>query len=83
MKIAIKHESYPVKNGFAEHSPETNLTAHGYSPYIACRNLERTVNMFFRPFEREGSLSSLIQRLNLTVIDDGTMELTEVVLESQ
>jgi hypothetical protein len=37
--------------------------------------------MFFRPFERANSLSDLIQRLNLLVVDDGTMEFTEVLLK--
>lgn len=71
MLIVLKHSVYPVKNGYAAHSPEIGLTAHGYSVEVARHNLERVALMFLRPFEREGRLHEEIGVLGLKVEDDG------------
>jgi hypothetical protein len=65
MKIILKHEIYSIKNGFAAHSPEIGLTAHGHSPEIAKKNLERTAVMFMQPFQREGTLRDVINRMKI------------------
>lgn len=65
MNIILKPEMYRIKNGFAAHSKEIGLTAHGITPEIARRNLETTAVMFLRPFEREGQLREVVQRLKL------------------
>lgn len=74
MLIELKHTMYPVKNGFAAHSPELGLTAHGYSPQVAKENLERIALLFLRPFERQGSLKEEIHILGLEVgADEGEL----------
>ena len=75
MQIILKHDVYRVKNGFAAHSSALGLTAHGYSPEIARRNLERIALLFFKPFERQGKLTEEVRLLGLKMETDGT-ELT-------
>ena len=75
MLVVLKQTVYQVKNGFAAHSPELGLTAHGYSPEVARRNLERTVTLFLKPFERQGVFAEKVKLLKLKVEADGT-ELT-------
>lgn len=70
--IKLKQSTYQIKNGYAAHSPEIGLTAHGYSVEVAKRNLERIVLMFLRPFERDGRLHKELNLLGLQVEDDGT-----------
>ena len=65
MQVILKHSTYRIKNGFAVHSPEIGLTAHGYSPEIAEMNLERMVVMFMQPFRREGTLKDAINRMKI------------------
>jgi predicted RNase H-like HicB family nuclease len=65
MLIILKQEIYQIKNGFAAHSPELGMTAHGYSPDVARRNLERVALMFLKPFERLGVLEKEIKFLGL------------------
>ncbi len=77
MIVVLKHSVYPIKNGYAAHSPEIGLTAHGYSVDVARVNLERMGLMFLRPFEREGKLQEEINALGLKVEDEGT-EITVV-----
>ena len=72
MQIVLKHNIYPIKNGYAAQSPELGLTAHGYSPEVAKLNLERVSLMFFKPFERQGNLEQEIQILGLTTEKNGT-----------
>ncbi len=71
MRIILKHEIYPIKDGFAAHSPELGLTAHGQSPEVAKRNLERTAFLFFKPFERQGTLTQEVQLLGVNTKEDG------------
>jgi len=75
MRVILKHKVYRVKNGFAAHSPELGLTAHGYSPEVARQNLERTALLFLRPFDRQGNLKEEVQLLRLESEGDG-VELT-------
>lgn len=70
MLIILKQEIYQIKNGFAAHSPELGLTAHGYSPEVARRNLERVGLLFLKPFERAGNLKGEIQLLGLRIEGD-------------
>ena len=72
MLVILKQAVYQVKNGFAAHSPELGLTAHGYSPEVARRNLERTAFLFFKPFERQGKLNEEVKLLGLKIKADGT-----------
>jgi hypothetical protein len=71
MQIVLKHITYQIKNGYAAHSPELGLTAHGYSPEVAQRNLERLGLLFFRPFERQGKLTDEVELLGLKAEADG------------
>lgn len=79
MHIVLKHNLYQVKNGVAAHSPELGLTAHGYSPEVAQRNLERTALLFFKPFERQGKLKEEIRLLGIKIKDDGADLKVEVI----
>ena len=81
MQIILKHNLYQVKNGFAAYSPELGLTAHGYSPEVARRNLERIALLFFKPFERQGKVAEEVKLLGLQSKADGT-ELTVSVVRS-
>jgi len=67
MQIVLKHNVYRIKNGYAARSPELGLTAHGFSPEIAKRNLERMGLLFLRPFERKGNVREEIQLLGLSI----------------
>jgi hypothetical protein len=71
MIIILKHETYQIKNGFAVRSPELKLTAHGATPELAQRNLEKTVELFLKPFERDGILTDKIQSLGLNTKTNG------------
>jgi predicted RNase H-like HicB family nuclease len=71
MLLILKHETYQIKNGYAVRSPELKLAAHGATIELARRNLERTVELFLKPFERQGILDDKIQSLGLTVEPDG------------
>jgi hypothetical protein len=55
------------------------LTAHGYSPELADKNLERVVQRFLAPFEREGILAQEVAALGLESAEDGTPEV-QIVL---
>ena len=57
MKVILKHDIYPVKNGYAAHSPEMRVTAHGHSPEIAKRIFkERRLCLCSHSGEREALL---------------------------
>jgi hypothetical protein len=69
--IILKQETYPIKNGFAARSIELKLTAHGATVELAQRNLEKTVEYFLKPFERQGNLKDKIRSLGLKVEPNG------------
>lgn len=71
MVIILKQELYQIKAGFAARSSELGLVAHGSSPELARRNLERTALLFLRPFERQGRLKEELQILGVRTEDDG------------
>lgn len=71
MLIILKQETYQVKNGYAARSTELKLTAHGATVELAQRNLEKTVEFFLKPFERQGILDDKIQSLGLEVEPNG------------
>lgn len=71
MLVILKQETYQIKNGFAVRSPELKLTAHGASLELAKRNLEKTIEHFLKPFERQGILNDKIQSLGLRVEKNG------------
>lgn len=51
--------------GWASRCPSLGLAAHGYSPEVADKNLERLVRRFLAPFEREGVLEREVAALGL------------------
>ena len=69
MRITFKHDVNRVKNGFAARIPNLRLTAHGHSPELATRNLERTLLLYLRPFERQGTLSQELRAAGLDAQD--------------
>ena len=80
MRVVLKHEVNRIRNGFAARSPQLGLTAHGASPDIARRNLERTVLLLLKPLERQGCLEEELRRSGLQV-SDGTEELTIAIAD--
>jgi hypothetical protein len=80
VRVILKPEVYRIRNGFAARSPELGLAAHGASPEIARRNLERTVLYLLKPLEREGCLETELRRSGLEV-DEGPEELTVAVAD--
>lgn len=71
MKVVFKHEVNRIKSGFAARIPTLRLAAHGQSPELAARNLERTVLLFLRPFERAGTLERELENAGLEAQVDG------------
>jgi len=80
MQIILKHDVNPVKGGFAARSAKLGLVAHGRSPDVARRNLERVVLLYLRPFERQGTLERELELMELRTEDDGA-ELTVVAVD--
>lgn len=69
MKIIIKHEVNPIKNGYLARSKELKVAAQGYNEETAKANLERTVRVFLAPSQRTNCLLDEIRRAGLTVED--------------
>jgi hypothetical protein len=65
MLVVLNHDVNRVKNGVAARSRDLGLSAHGQSPELARRNLERLVLLYLRPFQREGTLDQEIARAGL------------------
>jgi len=71
MLVVLNHHVNRVIYGFAARASDLGLSAHGPSPDLARRNLERLVELYLQPFQREGTLNEEIQRAGLQVDDDG------------
>ena len=71
MHITLNPEVNKVKNGFAAQIPRLRIAAHGHSPELAARNLERTVLLYLRPFERAGTLQQELEAAGLEAHGDG------------
>jgi hypothetical protein len=69
--VILNHDVNRIKNGFAARSRELGLSAHGQSPDLARRNLERLVQLYLQPFEREGTLGQEVRQAGLQADDDG------------
>jgi hypothetical protein len=65
MKVVLKHDVNRIKNGFAARSPQLKVVAHGHSPEIARRNLERLVFLYLSPFQRRGILKEELEKARL------------------
>jgi hypothetical protein len=70
MLITLKRDLNRIKNGWSAGSPELGLAAHGYSPEVADRNLERTARLFLAPSQRAGTLTERVIALGLRYRDD-------------
>jgi predicted RNase H-like HicB family nuclease len=80
VRVVLKHEVNRVKNGFAASCPALGVTAHGHSPEVARKNLERTALLFLRPFERQGVLEEELATVPV-VVEQGEGELTVITAE--
>jgi hypothetical protein len=69
--VVLNHDLNRVKNGFAARSRELGLSAHGQSPDLARRNMERLVLLYLQPFRREGTLEQEVRQAGLQVDNDG------------
>ncbi len=76
MRVVFKHYVKRIKNGFAARSPILGLVAHGPTPDLAARNLERTVLLYLRPFERSGTLQREVVEAGLETVGEGEAGLT-------
>jgi len=75
MLIKLNRELNPIKNGWRSRCPQLGLVAHGFSPEVADKNLERVVRLFLAPFQREGTLSAEVQGLGLKTESTGEQDL--------
>jgi hypothetical protein len=80
MKVILKHDVNRIRNGFAARSPQLGLVAHGHSPDVARRNVERTILHFLRPLERQGGLERELRDVGLEVTEENE-ELTVTVMD--
>ena len=78
MSLELKRERYQVKEGWAARCAALRVVAHGASPALADRNLERVVRLFLAPFERKGTLREEVQALGLAA--DGQVVVDEILL---
>ncbi|MDP9313224.1 MAG: hypothetical protein M3R24_20460 [Chloroflexota bacterium] len=69
--IILYREVKPIKNGWCSRCVNLGLAAHGFSPEVADKNLERVVRLFFAPAQREGTLVDELAALGLEPIEDG------------
>lgn len=75
MHLTLKPDVNRVKNGFSARIPSLRIAVHGHSPELAARNLERTVLLYLKPFERSGTLKQELEAAGLEV-QGGEGELT-------
>lgn len=66
MRVEIHRELTPIVNGWQSRHPEFGLAAHGYSPDVADRNLERTVRLFLMALRRAEGQSG--QEIEVVVV---------------
>lgn len=76
MKVVFKHNVGRVKSGYAARLVRLGLAAHGHSEELAVRNLERTLLLYLRPFERSGTLQREVAEAGLEALEEGGAELT-------
>lgn len=79
MAVKLNRELKPIKAGWSSHAAALGLTAHGVSKEVADRNLERTVQRFLSPFQRDGTLQQEIMALSLEI--EGDEDELEVILQ--
>lgn len=79
MLVKMLRETNQIKNGWASRSVALGLAAHGYSPEVADKNLERMIRLFLAPFQREGTLADEARTLGLGAIED--LDDVDIVLE--
>lgn len=77
--MKLYREVNQIRSGWYARSAFWGLAAHGYSPEVADKNLERVIRQFFAPFQREGTLGEEMQALGLAPI--GEEEERLIVLE--
>ena len=71
MRVVLKHHIKPIKSGFAAECSAPRLVAHGLTPEMARRNLERVALSLFAPFERDGTLEDEMRFAGVAAEDDG------------
>ena len=81
MKVEFRPEMDRIKNGYSARCSELRIRAHGYSPAIAVMNLERTVQLFLRPFWRDFTLKEELAAAGFAFTDDGSCDVEVKALE--
>lgn len=71
MRVVLKHELNRAKNGYLATAPAVRLTAFGVSPEMARLNLERTVLLMLKPFDRQGVLEAELDSVSVEILRDG------------
>ncbi len=79
MILKLNRETNRIRNGWAASIPMLGLAAHGQSPEVADKNLERVVRLFLAPFQREGTLLEETRALGWGEIGD--LDQVQIVLE--
>jgi hypothetical protein len=70
VSVGLYREVDQIARGFRSRCPALHIAAHGYSPEVADKNLERAVRLFLAPFQREGTLRDEARTLGLGEIED-------------
>jgi len=71
MPLVLKRSQNRIKNGWESRSAIMRIAAHGHSPEVADRNLERVARMFFTSLEREGRLEQEARRVGIETEGEG------------
>lgn len=81
MRVELYRESEPTHNTWRSRCAKLGLAAHGRSPEVADRNLERLVRLYLSPFEREERLTEELSQLGLSSEEEGDDVIRIVVRE--
>jgi hypothetical protein len=65
--LELYREQNSVKGGWSSRCVTLGLAAHGSSPDVADKNLERVVRLFLAPFQRGGTLQDEVRALGGSV----------------
>lgn len=65
MNLTLYREINQISSGYRSRCPALHMAAHGYSPEVADKNLERSVRLFLASFERAGTLREESRALGL------------------
>jgi len=69
MVLTLYREVNQIAIGYRSRCPALHMAAHGYSPEVADKNLERGLRLFLASFERAGTLRDEARALGLGEVE--------------